>query len=165
MGRCTCWPCWPARRSHWATMRLSRPKAAMMAWVGQPWHSKVRTIVTRSPRLQAIEGRPLGGREGVAAGLAPRALPPLAMHADAPLPHASSSWALGVVAAWALRVHWWPPLDTILPSYAITSGRMPEGPAVFQATRHSPRPTGVIPDEMRSRFFHSRTTDDSSTHY
>ena len=38
-----------------------------------------------------------------------------------------------------------PPLDAILPSHAITPGRMPEGPAVFQATHHSPRSTGVVP--------------------
>ena len=35
------WPCRPARSRQAATVRSSRPKAATMAWSGQPWQSRV----------------------------------------------------------------------------------------------------------------------------
>jgi hypothetical protein len=40
--------CWPARVTQAATVRSSRPKAATMAWIGQPWHTRVRTTLTTS---------------------------------------------------------------------------------------------------------------------
>jgi hypothetical protein len=47
-----------ARVTQAATVRASRPKAATIAWMGQPWHSKVRTMVTTSA---AVCTRETGG--------------------------------------------------------------------------------------------------------
>ena len=57
----------------------------------------------------------------------------LAMHPNVPLPPLASGTAVRVVAALGLRVHRWSPLDVSWQSGVITSDRMPEGPAFFQA--------------------------------
>ncbi|MBI4498475.1 MAG: IS5 family transposase [Chloroflexi bacterium] len=42
----------PARACHWATVRSSSPKAATIAWRGQPWHSRVSTTGTTSSTVR-----------------------------------------------------------------------------------------------------------------
>jgi hypothetical protein len=96
-------------------------------------------------RVQPVAWRARGGHDGATAGLAAITLFPLAMHHGVALPQLSSSTAGGMVAELDLQVHRWPPVDEILQSRAITSGRMPEGPAFFQDITHSPRLSGVVP--------------------
>ena len=45
------WPCRPARSCQAATVRSSRPKAATIACGGQPWQSRVSTMVTKSDAI------------------------------------------------------------------------------------------------------------------
>ena len=82
---------------------------------------------------QAVEGCTRRGREGVATDRPPLALLHSTMHPNIPLPHLSSGLAVRIVAELGLRVHRWPPSDAIFPTHAITSPRMPEEPAFFQA--------------------------------
>jgi hypothetical protein len=63
---------------------------------------------------QPIEWCTFGGRKGLATARTAVALRRLALHSNVPLPHLSSSMALGVVAKLRLRVHRWPPLDVSL---------------------------------------------------
>jgi hypothetical protein len=102
-------------------------------------------------RVQPVEGRARGGREGATAGLAAITLFHLAMHHDIALPQLSSGTASGIVTELGPRVHRWPPSVAILQSRAITSIRMPEGPAFFQAIIHSPRFSGVIPNATTTK--------------
>jgi hypothetical protein len=43
----------PPRASQAPTVRSSSPKAATIAWVGQPWQTNVSTTVTRSAALRS----------------------------------------------------------------------------------------------------------------
>ena len=67
------------------------------------------------------------------------------MHANVPLPHLASGWAVLIVAALGLRVHRWPPLDAFLLSQANHVPQDARGTRFFQTMRHSPRLTVAVP--------------------
>jgi hypothetical protein len=75
-----------------------------------------RHHVGRSP--PPGERRARGGGEGPATAETAIPLLHLAMYPNVPVPHLPSGRALGVMAAWGLRVHGPSPPDAILPAQA-----------------------------------------------
>ena len=75
-------------------------------------------VSPRPPPLQAVEGRALGGREGLATGGAADSAGPLGYARECSLPLLASGRAVLIVAELGLRVHRWPPLDAFLLSQA-----------------------------------------------
>jgi hypothetical protein len=97
-------PCQPGRHGAFIAAKGSNdsPEGTAVAQQGEAERHHV------GRRLQAIEGRSLGGYGRLAAVLAPIALLYVAMPGDVPRPQASPRLAGGIVAELSLRVHRWP---------------------------------------------------------